>query len=63
MYPKIVRTKHMVTGQFHQTIVLKIISFNSGQLEIRERAIINNSVNGTMLITMNRVIKPVTLQK
>ena len=30
--------------------VLKLISFNSGQLQ-------NNSVNGTVLITTNRVVK------
>ena len=42
----------MNIGQSHQTnkdFVLKLISFNSGQLQ-------NNTVNGAMSITVNRVI-------
>ena len=39
--PKITRTKQVITGKLHQTnkyFVLNI-SFNSGQLQIRERAL------------------------
>ena len=39
---KIARTKHVITGKSHQTnkhFVLRLISFNSGQLQISERAI------------------------
>ena len=51
--PKIALTEYVVTGQSLQTnkhFVLKRISFNSRQLQ-------NNSVDGAMLITINRVIK------
>ena len=33
--------------------MLKLISFNNGQLQIRERAITKNNVNGAMPITIN----------
>ena len=36
------RAKYVITGQSHQTskhFVLKLMSFNSGQLQIRERVI------------------------
>ena len=48
--------KDVVTGKSHQTnrhFVLKLISFNSGQLQIREWQSQNN---GAMLITINRII-------
>ena len=44
--PKIARTKHFV---------LKLISFNSGQLQ-NSGQIQNNSDNVGMLISMNRVV-------
>ena len=43
--------------------LLKLVSFNSGQLQISERAITkqrgitNDTVNGATLIAINRVIK------
>ena len=54
--PKIVQTmdaqtKHVITDLSHQTnkhFVLKLISFNSGQLQ-------NNTGNGAMSITINHV--------
>ena len=51
----------MITGSLHQTnkhFVLKLISFNSGQLQISELSgqLQNNSVDGVMSITINRVI-------
>ena len=43
-----------------QDFILKLISFNSGQLQIREWAITKQwviTVNGAMSIAINRVIK------
>ena len=45
------QTKHVITDLSHQTnkhFVLKLISFNSGQLQ-------NNTGNGAMSITINHV--------
>ena len=68
--PKIVQTKHLVSGWAHQTnkdfvslsFIFVLIYFKSGQLEIPQQAIkknsiqLQNAVNGAMLIAMNRVI-------
>ena len=68
--PKIVQTKHVVSGWAHKTkkdfvslsFIFVLIYFKSGQLEIPQRAIkknsiqLQNAVNGAMLIAMNRVI-------
>ena len=67
--PKIARTKLVITGSSHQTnkhFVLKLISFNSWQLQISERAITKqqaitkNCFNGVMSITINCLITTVT---
>ena len=59
--PNITRNKHVITGESHQTkkhFLLKLISFNSGLLRISERAKYyqNNTVNGAMPVSINRVI-------
>ena len=68
--PKIVQTKHVVSGWAHKTkkdfvslsFIFVLIYFKSGQLEIPQRAIkknsiqLKNAVNGAMLIAMNHVI-------
>ena len=54
--------KHVITGESHEAnkhFVSKLIYFNSGQLKISERAIVNNTVNGAVLITINLVISAV----
>ena len=51
--PKTARTKHVITGQSDQTskyFLLKLISFNSGQLQ-------NNTDNGAMPFTSDHVIR------
>ena len=52
VYPKNYRTKHVITGdsqQINKHFVLKLISFNSGQLQ-------NNNDNGEKSIRINSVI-------
>ena len=48
IYRKNCRTKHVVTGQSQQTnkhFVVKLIAFNSGQLQISKRAITKQRAN------------------
>ena len=62
---KVTQNERVMTGQSHQTnkhFVLKLISFNSGQLQINKwqlkisGPLQNNIINSAMSISVNRVI-------